>query len=195
VQQGDPLGPLYFCCALQSLVDRIAALNPAYQKWYMDGGIIGDKELVLKVWEILKTEGPALGMLLNPAKCEWSWLNPECKDPCRIELVELVPTEKVQMLGVPLGSPEFVAGFVERELLPTTLKVTQQLMDFEDSQAAMYLLRLSYGIVRANHFMRTTPLVHWESHARNRLSRVPCRRPRMTRLGCPPVLVAWGSGD
>jgi hypothetical protein len=60
VQQGDPLGPLYFCCALQSLVDRIAALNPAYQKWYMDdGGIIGDKELLLKVWEILKTEGPA----------------------------------------------------------------------------------------------------------------------------------------
>ena len=75
-------------------------------------GIIGDKELLLKVWEILKMEGPALGMLLNPAK----WLNPECKDPCPIELVELVPTEKVQMLGVPLGSPEFVAGFVEREL-------------------------------------------------------------------------------
>jgi hypothetical protein len=35
VQQGDPLGPLYFCCGLQSLIDRIAALGPVYQKWYM----------------------------------------------------------------------------------------------------------------------------------------------------------------
>jgi hypothetical protein len=32
------------------------------------------------------------------------------------------------------------------------------LVDFEDSQAASYLLRVSYSIVRAVHFMRTTPL-------------------------------------
>jgi hypothetical protein len=51
VQQGDPLGPLYFCCGLQSIIDRIAALNPTYQKWYMDdGGIVGSTELLLKVW-------------------------------------------------------------------------------------------------------------------------------------------------
>jgi hypothetical protein len=29
----------------------------------------------------------------------------------------------------------------------------------------MYLLRLSYGIIRANHFMRTTPLAQWNEHA------------------------------
>jgi len=29
----------------------------------------------------------------------------------------------------------------------------------------MYLLRLSYGIVRANHFMRTTPLPQWDEVA------------------------------
>jgi hypothetical protein len=28
-----------------------------------------------------------------------------------------------------------------------------KLAEFEDPQAAMYLLRVSYGIVRANHFM------------------------------------------
>ena len=45
VQQGDPLGPLYFCCGLQSLIDQIAALQPVYQKWYMDdGGIVGSVE-------------------------------------------------------------------------------------------------------------------------------------------------------
>ena len=28
VQQGDPLGPLYFCCGLQSVIDQIS--EPAY---------------------------------------------------------------------------------------------------------------------------------------------------------------------
>jgi len=131
-----------------------------------DGGIIGDTALLMKVWEILKSDGPDLGMRLNPEKCEWSWLNPECNEPCPIELVQLVPTHKIQMLGVPLGSDPFVADYVERELLPTTKKFTQQLVEFEDTQSAMYLLRLSFGIVRANHFMRTTPLHQWEEHAK-----------------------------
>ena len=33
-----------------------------------------------------------------------------------------------------------------------------KLVEFEDTQAALYLLRLSFGICRATHFMRTTPL-------------------------------------
>ena len=40
-------------------------------------------------------------------------------------------------------------------------------MDFDDAQAALFLLRTSYGIVRANHFMRTTPLDHWQSQAQD----------------------------
>ena len=39
VQQGDPLGPLYFCCALQALVDRIAASIPPIRSgtWTTEG--------------------------------------------------------------------------------------------------------------------------------------------------------------
>ena len=79
--------------------------------------------------------------------------------------MELVPTSKIQMLGVPLGSDDFVADFVGKELLPTTKRVAEKLANFEDPQVAMYLLRLSYGIIRANHFMRTTPLSQWNAHA------------------------------
>jgi hypothetical protein len=33
------------------LVNDIQALNPVYNKWYMDdGGIIGDVDLLKKVW-------------------------------------------------------------------------------------------------------------------------------------------------
>ena len=113
VQQGDPLGPLYFCCGINGLVNEIAALNPVYSKWYMDdGGIVGDVELLKKVWEILKSRGPALGLHLNPSKCEWSWLDPASSLPCPIRLegvaeesqVKLVPHREIQMLGVTMPS-------------------------------------------------------------------------------------------
>ena len=43
--------------------------------------------------------------------------------------------------------------------------VMSKLIDFEDTQAAIFLLRLSFGIVRATHFMRTTPLSLWSKQA------------------------------
>ena len=124
-----------------------------------DGGIVGSPELLLKVWDILQTMGPPLGLQLNPTKCEWSWLNPDCLLPCPLPQVALVPTSEIQMLGVPLGSSEFVQTHVTAKLIATSTKVMAKLVQFDDAQAAMYLLRLSYGIVRANHYMRTTPLI------------------------------------
>ena len=90
-----------------------------------DGGIIGDVELLKKVWVLLQTRGPDLGLHLNPSKCEWSWLDPACKEPCPIELVgeseenqvKLIPHEQIQMLGVPLGDDIFNSRFVEGKLL------------------------------------------------------------------------------
>src|SRR3954462_6707757 len=65
VQQGDPLGPLYCCCGIMAMVNDIQAMNPIYNKWYMDDeGIVGDVELLKQVWDLL--------LHLNPAKCEWS---------------------------------------------------------------------------------------------------------------------------
>ena len=174
VQQGDPLGPLYFCCGIMGLVNEINQLGPIYNKWYMDdGGIVGDVDLLLKVWDLLQSRGPEMGLYLNPSKCEWSWLDASCPLPCPIRLpdvdeeaqVKLVATSEIQMLGVPLGSVEFVDEFVRRKLLGRLDSTMEKLVEFEDSQAAMYLLRISYGIVRAVHFMRTTPLVQWQPHA------------------------------
>ena len=118
VQQGDPLGPLYFCCGLQSIVDEISELKPLYQKWYMDdGGIIGPPGMLLEVWDILRKKGPAIGLVLHPSKCEWSWLDPTRTSPVPIDGVQFVETSKIQMLGVPLGSDEFVADYVGSEQL------------------------------------------------------------------------------
>ena len=65
------------------------------------------------------------------------------------------------MLGVPLGSRSKNAEFVQRKLFSRLDKVLELLKDFDDSQSAFYLLRVSFSIVRATHFMRTTPLEDW----------------------------------
>ena len=175
-----------------ALVNEIQALNPIYNKWYMDdGGIVGDPELLQKVWDLIKTRGPELGLHLNASKCEWSWLNPECKLPCPIrqdgaaeaDKIKLVPHAEIQMLGVPLGSDYFVSEFVSKKLLGRLSATVDKLYDFDDSQAAAYLLRVSYSIVRAVHFMRTVPLHKWAVQAKTFDSMV--RKAIERILGCP----------
>ncbi len=79
-----------------AMVNDIQAMNPVYNKWYMDdGGIIGDVELLKKVWALLQTRGPELGLHLNPSKCEWSWLDPECNEPCPIRLDGVAEADQV----------------------------------------------------------------------------------------------------
>jgi len=43
--------------------------------------------------------------------------------------------------------------------------MVERLADFDDIQSAFFLLRTSYSIVRATHFMRTTPLPKWKLQA------------------------------
>jgi hypothetical protein len=54
---------------------------------------------------------------------------------------------------------------VEAKLLGRLSKTVERLVEFEDTQAATYLLRVSFSIVRAVHFMRTTPIEQWKVQA------------------------------
>src|SRR5206468_9432638 len=66
VQQGDPLGPLYFCCGIASLVEKIQRFSPRYNKWYMDdGGIISSADNLVAIWNMLIEKAPELGLELN----------------------------------------------------------------------------------------------------------------------------------
>jgi hypothetical protein len=54
---------------------------------------------------------------------------------------------------------------VEKKLLGKLKSVVDKLADFDDMQSAFFLLRTSFNIVRANHFMRTTPMAKWKKQA------------------------------
>jgi hypothetical protein len=70
VQQGDPLGPLLFALVLHPLVHRTRdCCKLLFHAWYLDDGtIIGDTKEVAKALEIIKTDGPRLGLELNIKK-------------------------------------------------------------------------------------------------------------------------------
>ena len=52
---------------------------------------------------------------------------------------------------MPLGSKAFTSDYVKGDLLTRLKPVLESLEAFEDTQAAMYLLRVSFSIVRATH--------------------------------------------
>jgi hypothetical protein len=137
-----------------------------------DGGIISSADTLVAIWNMLLEGSPKLGLELNPTKCEWSWLDPGCIAPCPIHVqggkekqIELVPTNEIQMLRVPLGSDEKAAAYIEKKLLGRLKSMVDRLADFDDIQSAFFLLRTSFSIVRATHFMRTTPLKKWKQEA------------------------------
>ena len=127
--------------------------------------MVGPPELLLRIWALIDSKGPLLGLRLNPAKCEWTWLDPSDPRPSPIRNVPLTPLDGVSILGVPLGSPLNCSSFVGASLLPAFSGVVEHLVDFEDSQSALFLLRASFSSVRATHFMRTTPLPLWSEVA------------------------------
>ena len=101
---------------------------------------------------MLLEETPKLGLELNPSKCEWSWLDPNCTKPCPIRVpgdhnqqIELVPTDEIQMLGVPLGSNEKAAVYVEKKLMCKLKSMVDRLADFDAIQSAFFLLRTSFS--------------------------------------------------
>ena len=71
VQQGDPLGPLGFAITLQPIVERIKAEVPGLilNSWYLDDGtLMGSAEDLAKALNIIESDGPAVGLVLNRSK-------------------------------------------------------------------------------------------------------------------------------
>ena len=162
-----------FSLALHPIVELIRNLNPRLNLWYLDDGVIvGPPALLQSVWDIIRLRGPESGMFPNAAKCEWIWLNNNSKVvPCPLvsgvapAAIPVTALADLSILGVPLGPPDIVSPFVAKKLLDGLRPLLDKLMDFEDSQAASFLLRVSFSAVRATHFMRTTPISHWRNVA------------------------------
>jgi hypothetical protein len=78
VQQGDPLGPLFFCLALDA---PLKSVNPEFITGYLDDVGLGDTipRLIDNI-RVLEGAAAAIGLNLNHAKCEIVGLDREHRE-------------------------------------------------------------------------------------------------------------------
>ena len=111
VQQGDPLGPLFFALGILRMGKRMKeALAESLSLWYLDdGSIVGPGTELLQAWKIVEEEAKKIGMRLNVEKCEiWAWEGEEEEWMTKFpEQVRRVRESGFELLGCPVGDKDF----------------------------------------------------------------------------------------
>ena len=69
------MGPLLFSLVLHKLIRMIIedmeCSQLLFNSWYVDDGVLsGTKSVISRVVTLIQKLGPALGLWINPAKCE-----------------------------------------------------------------------------------------------------------------------------
>ncbi|GJY70855.1 putative reverse transcriptase domain-containing protein [Tanacetum coccineum] len=156
-ERGDPLGPLLFALVLHPLVHRIRdCCQLLFHAWYLDDGIIiGDTKEVAKAIDIIRAEGPRLGLELNIKKKEVFW--PSCNGvkeglfPRDIERPKL----GVKLLG---GAVSRDMGFISSLAVKRASRVVELmslLSSLWDPQSELLLLRSCMGVAKLLFGLRT----------------------------------------
>ena len=181
VQQGDPIGPLLFALALNTLVAKInASCSLSIHIWYFDDGtLVGCKADLLKALNILSTEGKQYGFEVNFEKCELFW--PSDTDlsefPCEIKRI---PTAGVELLGSHIGCPESQEQFLQKKTLEI-IAVLELLPELNESQIEFAILKNCLGVCKINHLLRSLPPIPslsiqiFDQHQRVCLERIVSR--------------------
>ena len=160
VQQGDPLGPLFFSLVLNILVSKITSsgvcADLSYHAWYLDDGVIaGPRSAVLRALTIIQDQGPSLGLIINIPKCEIF---------SRSDISSFPPAMKgsncpnLVILGIPIGDQAFCSAFISGKLGEAKALLLQlEEVGSVDPHVAFSLLRQCAGFCKMAHLARGTP--------------------------------------
>ena len=159
VQQGDPLGPLCFSLAINSLISN---LSSEFNVWYLDDGTLaGSPETVLSDFETIVAAQESLGLKVNMSKCEISALGPNAEKNEAIlssfrshfpETKTIDPAD-LSLLGSPLF-PEAIDPYLQARL--DTFKSTCSRLETLDSHDALFLLKNVFNIPKLLYLLRTS---------------------------------------
>jgi hypothetical protein len=148
-QQGDPLGPLLFCMAIQPIVNK---LKSRLNVWYLDDGTIGDtQEVVMSDFEYITEESKRIGLEINISKCET--VGNIDRNSLQHE-IKILPNNEVFLLGASLNK-DSTDSLLTRKL--TEISKLIERLKILPRHCAMFILRNSFTIPRFNYILRTTP--------------------------------------
>jgi hypothetical protein len=121
VHQGDPLAPLLFALAIHPFIRSLSErFEGVLQGWYLDdGNAIGDTSVLRALLEVVITEGPQWGIVLNLQKSLlwWPTYDPRREVGFPVGLRQCRELG-VRLLGGPLSTSRgFVSAFVGTKAL------------------------------------------------------------------------------
>ena len=169
VQQGDPLGPLFFALALQRRAEQAlhAARPPGLGQvdltvfFLDDGTLAGDWRAVAHLLHVLVAALAAVGLNLStgPGKCE---VVPAGGADSDVDLsafpqgFQLRTDLSFELLGAPVGDAAFCAQHTRKRV-----SAAQELLDalgaLENAQVALHLLRQCASFCKLGYSARVVP--------------------------------------
>ena len=167
VQQGDPLGPLFFALALQPVlvqVGSVPGLDLSFS--YLDDMILaGEQSAVADGIALLKDSSATVGLRLNMSKCE---LVPAAPGGVGInwDLFDQNMPRKLdgcfKLLGAPIGTDEYCKSLTKNRAAKVQSSL-DAIGDLPDPQVALALLRSCASFGKMVFSARATPFdVHQE---------------------------------
>jgi len=154
-QQGDPLGPLYFCLVFKELLE---SLQSELVVGYLDDAAMGgEAETVLKDFLHIESAAKLIGLEMNRNKCEVVGHTDDTRTLFTAHGIILPETSRstVILLGAPLSAGQHLDSVLEgkREELQ---RLTRRL-EFMPSHDSLYLLRNVLTAPRLMYLLRTAP--------------------------------------
>ena len=196
VQQGDPLGPLFFSLAWQKVVETLPT-DLRLHLWYLDDGhLVGTPECLQRCLEHITAQGASMGVKLNPGKCRlWGPGSAplEGEDMDLDSLWNTIPRvpwsadSGLKVLGLPVCYPG-TSKFAETtfsEVLRDLQEACEVLQNLGDPQTEHLLLRYCMDACRIMHYLRgidCTPLTGLIQHAAGII-----KQTWAVVLGCPAI--------
>jgi hypothetical protein len=164
VQQGDPLGPLFFATLLHKLTVKLGDIGLLQNSWYLDDGtLIGHVDTLRTALNILKCDSSSLGLKLNLTKCYFYWpkICPRTVDlfpdiPIRHDTHADPGSRGIMVLGCPVGPLKYISASVN-ERVNKIENLLDKITIFDDPQLELILLRSCIGMPKFNFILRCLP--------------------------------------
>ena len=140
VQQGDPLGPAFFALTILTTSRELNNLQLLkWNVWYLDDGIlVGPKETLLEVLQLLKLSFSNIGLAVNMLKCKLWRPDDYSEAPPALPITWSKWNEDIRVLGVPFGSSTSYLHNLQSMLQ----SVWKMLPHLSDAQVSFTLFRV-----------------------------------------------------